>query len=99
TFAGLAGMGDLIATCISPQSRNRYVGEQLGKGRTLEEIIAEMQQVAEGVKSCRTVLEIADEHGVDMPIATEVVQVVHEGRSASEAYRGLLKREISLERG
>jgi glycerol-3-phosphate dehydrogenase (NAD(P)+) len=99
TFAGLAGMGDLIATCISPQSRNRYVGEQLGRGRSLDEIIAEMQQVAEGVKSCRTVLEIAEEYGVDMPIATEVVKVVHEGRPASEAYRGLLKREISLERG
>jgi glycerol-3-phosphate dehydrogenase (NAD(P)+) len=99
TFAGLAGMGDLIATCISPQSRNRYVGEQLGRGRSLDEIIAEMQQVAEGVKSCRTVLEIAEEYGVDMPIATEVVRVVHEGRPASEAYRGLLKREINLERG
>ena len=61
TFAGLAGMGDLIATCISPQSRNRYVGEQLGKGRKIDEIIAEMNQVAEGVKSCRVVLELADE--------------------------------------
>jgi glycerol-3-phosphate dehydrogenase (NAD(P)+) len=99
TFAGLAGMGDLIATCISPQSRNRYVGEQLGKGRSLDDIIDEMHQVAEGVKSCKTVLEIAEEYGVEMPIAMEVVQVVHGGRPASEAYRGLLKREINLERG
>jgi glycerol-3-phosphate dehydrogenase (NAD(P)+) len=98
TFAGLAGMGDLIATCISPQSRNRYVGEQLGKGRSIDEIIAEMNQVAEGVKSCRTVLEVAEEHGVEMPIATEVVAVVHEGRSAEEAYRGLLKRDVAHER-
>ena len=59
TFAGLAGMGDLIATCVSPQSRNRYVGEQLGRGRKIDEIIAEMNQVAEGVKSCRVVLELA----------------------------------------
>jgi glycerol-3-phosphate dehydrogenase (NAD(P)+) len=92
TFSGLAGMGDLLATCISPQSRNRYVGEQLGRGRSIDEIIAEMHQVAEGVKSCRTVLELADEHGVDMPIATEVVGVVHEGRTAFDAYRGLISR-------
>jgi glycerol-3-phosphate dehydrogenase (NAD(P)+) len=98
TFAGLAGMGDLIATCISPQSRNRYVGEQLGKGHSIDEIIAEMKQVAEGVKSCRTVLELAAEHGVEMPIASEVVAVVHEGRSAADAYRGLLNRNVSLER-
>jgi glycerol-3-phosphate dehydrogenase (NAD(P)+) len=97
TFAGLAGMGDLIATCISPQSRNRYVGEQLGKGRSIDEIIAEMNQVAEGVKSCRTVLEVAEQHGVDMPIASEVVGVVHEGRSAADAYRGLLKRQVAHE--
>ncbi len=97
TFAGLAGMGDLIATCISPQSRNRSVGEQLGKGRTIEEIIADMNQVAEGVKSCRTVLELADEHGVDMPIVSEVVACVHEGRTATQAYRGLLQRGVTLE--
>jgi glycerol-3-phosphate dehydrogenase (NAD(P)+) len=93
TFSGLAGMGDLIATCISQQSRNRHVGEQLGRGRTIEEVIAEMQQVAEGVKSCRTVLELGEDHGCDMPITREVVGVVHEGHTAEEAYRGLLRRE------
>ena len=98
TFAGLAGMGDLLATCMSPQSRNRYVGEQLGKGRPIDEIIAEMNQVAEGVKSCRTVLELAEENGVDMPIASEVVGVVHGGRSAIDAYRGLLSRKATHER-
>jgi len=72
TFAGLAGMGDLLATCISPQSRNRYVGEQLGKGRTIDDIIDEMHQVAEGVKSCRAVLELAESAGVEVPIVTEV---------------------------
>ena len=59
TFAGLAGMGDLIATCISPQSRNRYVGEQLGQGRTIDEIIEEMSMVAEGVKTSKVVMELA----------------------------------------
>jgi len=97
TFAGLAGMGDLIATCISPQSRNRYVGEQLGKGRKIDEIIAEMQQVAEGVKSCRAVLDVANDYGVEMPIAGEVVGVVHEGRTAADAYRGLLRRQVTHE--
>jgi glycerol-3-phosphate dehydrogenase (NAD(P)+) len=98
TFSGLAGMGDLLATCMSQQSRNRYVGEQLGKGLKIDEIIAEMNQVAEGVKSCRTVLELAEEHGVDMPIATEVVGVVHGGRSALDAYRGLISRKPTHER-
>ena len=97
TFAGLAGMGDLLATCMSPQSRNRYVGEQLGKGRGIDDIIAEMNQVAEGVKSCRTVLELAEEHDVDMPITTEVVGVVHGGRNAIDAYRGLLARKATHE--
>lgn len=97
TFAGLAGMGDLLATCMSPQSRNRYVGEQLGKGRGIDDIIAEMNQVAEGVKSCRTVLELAEEHDVDMPITTEVVGVVYGGRRAIDAYRGLLARKATHE--
>jgi glycerol-3-phosphate dehydrogenase (NAD(P)+) len=97
TFAGMAGMGDLVATCISPQSRNRSVGEQIGQGKTIDEVIASMNQVAEGVKSCKTVLELAEAHGVEMPIVSEVVAVVHEGRTAEQAYRGLLRREVSLE--
>ena len=92
TFAGLAGMGDLIATCISRQSRNRYVGEQLGKGRSLADVIAEMDQVAEGVKSTAVVMHLARQHGVDMPICSEMDGVVSEGRSPQEAYRGLLRR-------
>ncbi len=97
TFAGLAGMGDLVATCISPQSRNRSVGEQLGRGRTIEEIIASMNMVAEGVKASRVVMELAYEHGVEMPIASEVKAVCHDGRTAEEAYRGLLKRPTGHE--
>lgn len=92
TFSGLAGMGDLLATCISPQSRNRYVGVELGKGRTIDDIIAEMHMVAEGVKTSKVVLELAEQYGVEMPISEEVYAVCHEGRSAREAYRGLLGR-------
>ena len=91
TFAGLAGMGDLIATCMSPQSRNRYVGEQLGKGRTIQQIIDEMHMVAEGVKTSRVVMELAERYKIEMPICREVYRVVHEGSTPTQAYRGLLR--------
>ena len=97
TFAGLAGMGDLLATCISPQSRNRHVGEQLGRGKTIDEVIADMNMVAEGVKTSKVVMDIADELGVDMPIATQVKSVCHDGATAVEAYQGLLRRETGHE--
>ncbi|HEY4378105.1 MAG TPA: NAD(P)H-dependent glycerol-3-phosphate dehydrogenase, partial [Acidimicrobiales bacterium] len=97
TFSGLAGMGDLIATCISTQSRNRHVGERLGHGETIEEIIAAMNMVAEGVKTSKVVMELADELGLDMPIASEVKACCHDGRSAVEAYAGLLKRGAGRE--
>ena len=92
TFSGLAGMGDLVATCISTQSRNRYVGEQLGRGRAIGEIIDEMSMVAEGVKTASVVMELAEQYGVEMPIAEQVYAVINEGRTAEEAYRGLLGR-------
>ena len=94
TFSGLAGMGDLIATCMSPQSRNRFVGEQLGKGRTIDEIIQEMKMVAEGVKTSKVVMELAEEFGVDMPIASQVFAVCHEGSTAEDAYRGLIRGQV-----
>ncbi len=97
TFAGLAGMGDLLATCMSPQSRNRHVGEELGKGRTLDEIEAEMNQVAEGVKSAPIVCEIAEKAGVYMPIAEQMRACVEEGRSAIQAYAGLVKNPAARE--
>jgi glycerol-3-phosphate dehydrogenase (NAD(P)+) len=97
TFAGLAGMGDLLATCISPLSRNRYVGEELAKGRTLGEITEEMNMVAEGVKTSRVVMELAARHHVEMPIAHEVYCVVNEGRTPQEAFRGLLRTEPTTE--
>jgi len=91
TFSGLAGMGDMIATCTSPQSRNRHVGVQLGKGRALDEIIEEMVMVAEGVKSAPTVIALAEKYGVEMPIARDVYRVVVAGGTARQAFRGLLR--------
>jgi glycerol-3-phosphate dehydrogenase (NAD(P)+) len=73
------------------------VGEQLGRGRTLDQIVAEMNMVAEGVKTSKVTIALAERYGVDMPIAREVHAVVHEGRPAAEAYRGLLRREVSSE--
>ncbi|HUY66820.1 MAG TPA: NAD(P)H-dependent glycerol-3-phosphate dehydrogenase [Acidimicrobiales bacterium] len=89
TFAGLAGMGDLIATCMSPHSRNRAVGEQLGKGRRLEDILAEMHMVAEGVKTASVALELAERHGLDLPICTMIDKVVKGQIEPSGAYWGL----------
>jgi glycerol-3-phosphate dehydrogenase (NAD(P)+) len=92
TFAGLAGLGDLLATCMSPLSRNRHVGEQLGKGRKLDEIVGEMRMVAEGIHTCGLALELATRHGVEMPIAREIHRVVHGDVGALDAYRGLVRR-------
>lgn len=92
TFAGLAGLGDLVATCTSAQSRNRHVGEQLGRGRKLAEITADMHMVAEGVRTCRVVMQLAQRYGVDMPIAREVFGVVHGDSTPLQAYRGLIRR-------
>ena len=92
TFSGLAGMGDLIATCISPQSRNRHVGVELGKGRPLQEIIDEMKMVAEGVKTSRAVVDLAAQHGVEMPIAEQVVAVLYEGKHAADLVPALMQR-------
>ena len=92
TFAGLAGMGDLVTTCISPHSRNRHVGEQLGLGRQLEEIMAEMAMVAEGVKTAVTARELAKQHDVEMPVCEEIYKVVRGRTSPDKAYSGLRLR-------
>jgi glycerol-3-phosphate dehydrogenase (NAD(P)+) len=97
TFSGLAGMGDLVATCISPQSRNRHVGEQLGRGRSIDEIIAEMNMVAEGVKSSSVVVDLAGANDVEMPIAEAVAGVVHHGRSVVDVMTSLMQREAKPE--
>ncbi len=98
TLAGLAGMGDLLATCMSPQSRNRMVGEQLGRGLSIEEIIADMNMVAEGVKTTKSVVELAGRHDIEMPIAEEMHAVLYQGRTAADAYRGLHLRKAGHER-
>jgi glycerol-3-phosphate dehydrogenase (NAD(P)+) len=92
TFAGLAGMGDLIATCSSKQSRNNTVGLQLGAGRSIEEILAATNMVAEGVKSSPSVLDLARRYGVEMPITEQVVAVCHEHRPARDALAALMQR-------
>jgi len=97
TFAGLAGMGDLIATCTSPQSRNRHVGYELGKGRSLDEIISEMLMVAEGVKSTPTVVALGERYGVEMPIANDVLSVLKGERTPRQVFWGLLKATAGSE--
>ncbi|MFF2661846.1 NAD(P)H-dependent glycerol-3-phosphate dehydrogenase [Kitasatospora sp. NPDC058032] len=98
TFAGLAGMGDLVATCSSPLSRNHTFGTNLGRGMSLAETIAATRQTAEGVKSCESVLDLARRNGVDMPIVEAVVDVVHNGRPTQEALRALMSRSAKPER-
>jgi glycerol-3-phosphate dehydrogenase (NAD(P)+) len=90
-------MGDLVATCYSPLSRNRTVGEQLGKGRKLDEIIGEMKMVAEGVKSSKPLCTMAERHGVEVPIAQHVVRVLYEGVSPEEMVLSLMLREAKPE--
>jgi len=97
TFAGLAGMGDLVATCASRQSRNRHVGEELGKGRSIDEIVAEMKMVAEGMKSSKAVVDLAARVEVEMPIAEQVVAVLYQGKQASEIVPALMQREMKRE--
>lgn len=92
TFAGLAGMGDLMATCLSPFSRNRTVGEKLGQGKSLEQIESEMNMVAEGLRTAEIAHDLAAEHGVTMPVHEEIYQVVTGRQQATNAYRGLRKR-------
>ncbi len=90
TFAGLAGMGDLVATCSSPLSRNRTFGEDLGRGLTVEQVVAKTKQTAEGVKSCRSILDLAQKHSVAAPITEHVVKVVDEGVTVPDMLASLL---------
>jgi glycerol-3-phosphate dehydrogenase (NAD(P)+) len=92
TFGGLAGVGDLVATCTSPQSRNRTVGYQLGLGRSLDEVLSGMRMVAEGVRSARPVVDLARAHGVEMPIAEQVAQLVAGRTTPAAALAVLMER-------
>ncbi len=97
TFAGLSGMGDLIVTCMSQHSRNRYVGEQIGKGRTLQQVLDEMVMVAEGVTTTKAAYELARKHGVEMPITEKVYEVLFEDSSARKAVASLMQRQAKSE--
>lgn len=98
TFAGLAGMGDLVGTCMSPLSRNRTFGENLGRGMTLDEVVAVTKQTAEGVKSAEAVMELARKHNVEMPITEAVTAVLHHGMPIKEAAVSLISRSPKPER-
>jgi glycerol-3-phosphate dehydrogenase (NAD(P)+) len=97
TFAGLAGLGDLVGTCTSPLSRNRTFGEHLGRGLTLAQAQAATKQTAEGVKSCLSIRDLARDRGVEMPITEQVERVCHEGASPTVAMKSLMSREIKPE--
>ncbi len=97
TLAGLAGMGDLIATCISPQSRNSHVGRLLGQGTPIEEILAGMSQVAEGVKATRSAIQLADGLGIVMPIAGHLAKICFDGRHPDWAEDNLLRGAVGHE--
>ncbi len=97
TLAGLAGMGDLVATCISPQSRNSHVGRELGSGKSVDEILTEMDQVAEGIKAAKVVRELATKHEVDMPIADVVYRVCWEGERTMRAFGSLVRGAVGHE--
>jgi len=97
TFAGLAGMGDIMATCASMQSRNTQVGVRLGKGESIADIVASMNMVAEGVKSSAVVVDLARKLGVEMPIAEQVARVCDGTQSAADALRALMSRSSRSE--
>ena len=97
TLMGLAGLGDLVLTCTGTLSRNRFVGHELGKGRQIEEITAELTEVAEGVNTARAVKQLADRAGLEMPIVNEVNAVLYEGKSARDAVSDLMSRPLREE--
>lgn len=97
TFAGLAGMGDLVLTCTGALSRNRKVGVALGRGKTLEAILSETREVAEGVRTSKSAKELADRHGIEMPITTEMYRVLYEKEEPRAAIQRLMTRSLKAE--
>jgi glycerol-3-phosphate dehydrogenase (NAD(P)+) len=97
TFAGLSGIGDLIVTCTSRHSRNRYVGEQIGRGRSLHEVLESMIMVAEGVRTTRSVMDLSTRYKVEMPITREVYRVLFENKPPKEALKDLMTRNPKME--
>ena len=98
TFFGLSGIGDLMATCLSKHSRNRYVGEELGKGRKLDEILAKMKMVAEGVKTAKSVVQLRDKYKVHMPIASAMESVLFHGEDPKDKVKELMTRDLKKEK-
>lgn len=97
TFYGLTGLGDLVTTCFSPQSRNRSVGEQLGQGKTIDQILASMDMVAEGVETAKGVYKLSLKHKIPMPIVTEVYQIVCKNKKPQDAMSDLMNRKVTSE--
>lgn len=97
TLSGLAGLGDLVLTCTGALSRNRHVGIELGKGRPLREILANMRMVAEGVDTAAPLLALAREHGVEMPITEQVDAILHSGKAPKDAIREIMDRPLKRE--
>jgi glycerol-3-phosphate dehydrogenase (NAD(P)+) len=97
TFAGLAGLGDMLCTCASSHSRNHYVGVEMAKGRTLEDIRASMTQIAEGVITVKAAMELGKQYGVEMPITEKLYQVLYEDATMKEVVREMMSRELKHE--
>lgn len=97
TFSGLSGLGDLVTTCVSPQSRNRNVGELIGKGKNIRDILEKMDMVAEGVETVRAAKKLADQHGVDMPITQEVYNIIYQRKKPRQAVEDLMGRKTRPE--
>ena len=98
TFQGLAGMGDMIVTCLSRHSRNRHVGEEIGKGKSLEEVLDEMTMVAEGVNTTKAIRELSEELNIEMPISDQVYKVLFENKSPRTAVEDLMMRDPKSEK-
>ena len=98
TFLGLAGVGDLIATCMSPLSRNHSFGVRLGRGMTVDEATAQLRQTAEGVKSCQSILALGQQNEVELPIVEQVVAVVRDGLPVAEVGPKLMARDLKAEK-
>jgi glycerol-3-phosphate dehydrogenase (NAD(P)+) len=97
TFSGISGLGDLVTTCISKQSRNRSVGELIGKGKSLKEICAHMQMIAEGVPTAKSAYALSLKYKIDMPIIKEVYQLLYKHKSPEQAVKDLMIRESKEE--
>jgi len=97
TFAGLSGLGDLVTTCISKYSRNRFVGEQIGKGKTLDQVLKEMTMVAEGVKTTKSAYQLSMKHKVEMPITEQIYTVLFEDKQPQLAIAELMTRDPKSE--